>query len=154
MYKRQLSGYAICNTGKKENMENAFKLVDWMYTDEAAELLSWGKEGETYEVKDGRRQFILPKEGDTPRSLYGISSFGLYQRMYPEAYEATYSTAQIEACQEAMDYLEDYVNPLWWLSFNDEEQKRVADLDLEISNYSQEWIGKFISCLLYTSRCV
>ena len=140
-----LSGYAICNTGKKENMENAFKLVDWMYTDEAAELLSWGKEGETYEVKDGRRQFILPKEGDTPRSLYGISSFGLYQRMYPEAYEATYSTAQIEACQEAMDYLEDYVNPLWWLSFNDEEQKRVADLDLEISNYSQEWIGKFIS---------
>ena len=44
-----------------------------------------------------------------------------------------------------MDYLEDYVNPLWWLSFNDEEQKRVADLDLEISNYSQEWIGKFIS---------
>ena len=140
-----LSGYAVCNTGKEKNIENAFKLVDWMFTDEAADLLSWGKEGETYEVKDGQRRFILPKPDDTPRGLYGISSFGLYQRLYPEAYEATYSPEQMKACQEATQYLEDYVNPMWWLSFNDEENSRVADLDLELGNYSREWIGKFIA---------
>ena len=48
-------GYCVCNTGKEEKQENAFKLVDWMYSDEGMELLSWGKENETYQVVDGKR---------------------------------------------------------------------------------------------------
>ena len=140
-----LSGYAVCNTGKTENVNNAFKFIDWMYTDEATELLSWGKEGETYEMKDGKREFILPKEDDTPRGLYGISSFGLYQRLYPEAYEATYTEKQITAIRDATQYLEDYVNPMWWLSLTDEETSRATDIDLELGNYCQMWVGKFIA---------
>lgn len=139
-----MSGYAICNTGDKNRMNNAFKMVDWMYTDEAEQLLGWGKEGETFEMKDGRRQFILPKQDDTPRNLYGISSFGLYQRLPVDAYESTYSKAQIDACREATQYLEDYVNPMWWLSFTDDESKRITDLDLEISDYTKSMISKFI----------
>ena len=140
------TGYAVCNTGKEQNQENAFRLVDWMYTDEAEELLSWGKEGETFYVNEnGNRRFILNSADDTPRGLYGIGSFGLYQRMNPEAYAASYTEKQVAACKLAAEYQEENVNPMWWLSFTDEESDRRADLDLEIGSYAQEWIGKFIS---------
>ena len=140
------SGYAVCNTGKEKNIENAFKLIDWMYTDEAVELLSWGKEGETFFVNEnGRRQFILNTADDTAKGLYGIGAFGLYQRMDPEAFAASYTEEQVAAAKEAAQYQEPYVNPMWWLSFTDEESDRRSDIDLELGSYSQEWIGKFIS---------
>ena len=140
------TGYTVCNTGKDENVENAFKLINWMYTDEAEELLSWGKEGETFYVNEnGNRRFILNTPDDTPRGLYGVASFGLYQRMNPEAYAASYTEKQVEAAKEAAQYQEPNVNPMWWLSFTDEESDRRADLDLEIGNYAKEWIAKFIS---------
>ncbi|MEG2570257.1 MAG: extracellular solute-binding protein [Clostridia bacterium] len=140
-----MSGYAIPNTGKKDRMDSAFKLVDWMYTDKAAELLGWGKKDETYTEKDGKREFILPKKEDSPRALYGIGSLGLYQRIPTDAYEATYSKQQIEACHTAMGYLEDYMNPMWWLSFTDEENKEYTDLDAQLSSYTQQKLGGFIS---------
>ncbi|MBR5479889.1 MAG: extracellular solute-binding protein [Clostridia bacterium] len=140
------SGYTVCNTGKEKNIENAFKLINWMYTDEAEELLSWGKEGETFFVNEnGRRQYILNTADDTPRGLYGVGSYGLYQRMNPDAYAASYTEKQVAAAKEAAQYQEPYVNPMWWMSFTDEESDRRADLDLELGNYAKEWIGKFIS---------
>ncbi len=140
------TGYAVFNTGKDQNIANAFALVDWMYTDEAYELLSWGKEGETFYVNEnGNRRFILNTADDTPRGLYGVASFGLYQRINPEAYAASYTEKQVEAAKEAAQYQEENVNPMWWMSFTDEESDRRADLDLEIGNYAKEWIAKFIS---------
>ena len=140
-----LSGYAVCNTGDEKRIENAFKLVNWMYTDEAAELLSWGKEGETFYVNDnGNRRFIIEEEGATPNSLYGVAAFGLYQRMKSDAFEASYTEKQVAACREAYQYLEEYINPMWWLSFTDDESQTVTDIDVALGTYCEEWIGKFI----------
>ena len=138
------TGYTICNTGKQERIENAVKVLDWMYSDEGAELLGWGKEGETYEEIDGRRQFILPKADDSPKLLYGVGTAGLYQRIDPSANEATYSVEQIEECHKALEYIEPHVNPMWWLPFNEEEQKRKTELHSEIDEYVKEMLSKFL----------
>ncbi|MEG2570667.1 MAG: extracellular solute-binding protein, partial [Clostridia bacterium] len=94
-----MSGYVVCDTGEQQRMNNAFAVLDWMFTDKGSELLSWGKEGETFRVDNGRRQFILPKEGDTPGGLYGIGTAGLVERVTVEANEALYTEEQVAECR-------------------------------------------------------
>ena len=74
-YNLDPTGYLICNTGKQDRIDNAFKLLDWMYSDEGSELLSWGKEGETYKVVDGKKKFIVG-ENETPQEKYGAATYG------------------------------------------------------------------------------
>ena len=136
-------GYCVCNTGKEDRIENAFRFVDWMYTDEATELLSWGKEGETYEVVDGRKQFIL--EGDEqPQNKYGIATYGLYQRILTEANEATYTLEQVEACHEVLQYLEPNSLPTQWLPLTEDEASEANAIISEVNNYTDEQLSKFL----------
>ncbi len=137
-------GYCVVNSGDEKAQDNAFKLVDWMYTDEAAELLGWGVEGETYKVNDeGKKEFILG-EGEDPQTIYGFGLYGGFQRMATEAYEALYSEEQIEACHFALPYMEDHVNPHMWLGFTGEAEKEVDDLHQELFTYTREQISKFL----------
>lgn len=138
------SGYVVCNGKDAGRMDNAFRLLDWMYSDEGSELLSWGRENETYEVTDGKKRFILPNEDSTPTVEYGVATSGLYQRMDPAAYEAQYTEEQIAAGREAVTYAEDHANPIMWLALNEEEQKRANELKLDIDTYASEMLSKFM----------
>ena len=137
------SGYVLCNTGDQKMIENAIKLVDWMYTDQATELLSWGKEGETYQIKEGKREFIL-QDGETPQIAYGVGTYGLYQRIDEEAYETSNTEEAIKAAQDTLPYLEPYAHPLRWLAFSNEDTDRAKQLHLEIKSYCDEVISKFM----------
>ena len=139
------SGYIICNTGKKGRMQNALRLVDWMYSDEGSLLLSWGKENETYtKDADGKKAYILPHADDTPQQLYGIMSYGLYQRFDPDASEAAYTEEQNAYGRKAYTYTEDHANPRMWLALNGEEQKVRDTLYDAIINYTDENLSKFL----------
>ena len=137
------SGYSICNTGKEERIRNAVKLVDWMYTDEAQELLSWGKEGETYKEEKGKRTYIL-EEGEQPQTRYGFATSGTYQRMNEEAFEATYTEENVASSRKVLEYLQPYANPLNWLPMNDEEASRENQLRVELRSYAEEELSKFL----------
>lgn len=137
------SGYAIVNTGKEESIDNAFKLVDWMYTDEACELLSWGKEGETYEVVDGKRKYILDGE-NTPLVQYGIMSYGLMQRVDPEACIQMAGDDQNRAIDLTLSNMEANVNPKIWIAFSDEELNSREMVRPAIETYTDEMLSKFI----------
>ena len=51
--------YSWSITTKCADVELAVRYLDWMYSDEGSLILSWGKEGESYEVDaDGNKQFI------------------------------------------------------------------------------------------------
>ncbi len=137
------SGWAICNTGDEQGIANAFKYVDWMYTPEAVELLSWGKEGETYEVKDGVKQFILADD-EQVQTKYGIASPGMYQNIISDAYENTYTKENIDACIECAPYIEDQANPDDWLALDDADANRAAALWDDMKPYLEEQITKFV----------
>ena len=137
------TGYVICNTGKEDRIANAIKLVDWMYSDEGSELLSWGKEGETYEVVDGERHFIVG-EGETAQQKYGVATYGIFQRLDPAAYAETYSKEQRDQNDEAYGYTEANVNPMLWLAFDSEEEAvRKKYLDA-LKNFNDEQLSKFL----------
>ena len=137
------TGYVICNTKNEGRIANAIKLVDWMYSDEGSELLSWGKEGETYEIKDGERRFIVG-DGEVAQQKYGVVTYGLYQRLDPDAYAVTYSKEQKEQNDTAYEYTEPSVNPMLWLAFNSEEDAVRKEYRDALVNFNDEQLSKFL----------
>ncbi|MBE6965592.1 MAG: extracellular solute-binding protein [Ruminococcaceae bacterium] len=137
-------GVGIPDTGNKDGIANAAKLVDWMYTDEARELLSWGKEGETYEVADGKRKFITDDAGTLPNSLYGFMTYGSFTRIDSEAVMATQTEATAETRDLVQEHTLPYYNPTIYLSFNDEEQAAIDTYLTQCITHTNEMLTKFI----------
>ncbi len=139
-----LSGYCVFNTGDNARTENAFKFIDWMYSDEAYDLLSWGKEGETYTVDDsGARKFILTGD-ETPQMKFGIGTYGTYQKADPAANEESYSAEQVAAFREVEKYHEEFVNPESWITFSEEEADALAAVREDVNSYAEEGLSMFM----------
>ena len=144
-YRADMIGLAIGNSKDEKRITNAAKLLDWFYTDEAIELMSWGKEGETYEVKDGEKQFILGAE-DTIGSKYGFQTYATGQVYDPEATKLavlnTISEEDLDIIQQSVG--SDGYNPGKWIGFTDEELNVRQDKGTTIKNYVKEMISKFL----------
>src|SRR5699024_632419 len=48
-------GFAV--NSQTEELDATLKLLDFYYSEEGSDILSWGKEGETYTVENGERIF-------------------------------------------------------------------------------------------------
>ncbi len=140
----EMIGFSIPDTGKAKGIGNAAKFVDWMYTDEAMELVSWGKEGETYEVVDGKKRFITDEAGTLPNTMYGFQLYGTFCRLDPLAAEAMQSETTLESEALIIEHtLPEYPVTLW-LDFNDEEQKVIETYRTGLYTYTEEMLIKFI----------
>ena len=137
-------GYVVCNTGKRERMDNALKLLDWMYTDKATEALSWGKEGDTYQTVDGEREFMVENKDNGAQQEYGVATAGTFQRIDPAAFEAAYTKEQIAQGREAVKYNEINANPANWLAFSEEDEDRKTELYTTLQSYVWEQMSKFM----------
>ncbi|MBQ3054760.1 MAG: extracellular solute-binding protein [Oscillospiraceae bacterium] len=137
------NGLTIPNTKNEARISNAIRLLDWMYSDDAMQILGWGKEGETYKVNaDGTKSYIL-EEGETVQLKYGVATSGLLQRIEEYAYnEAVASGSPIDPA--IFEYAEDNVNPMAWLSFNEEEQAIYNQYYDAVFNYTCEFLDKFV----------
>ena len=137
------SGLTVPNTKDEGRIGNAIRFLDYMYSDTAKEILSWGKEGETYTVnEDGSRSFILQGE-ETVQLKYGTATAGLLQRVDELAYnEVVASGSPIDP--GIFEYTEDYVNPFNWISFNDEELAIFNQYYDAVTAYASEWLDKFV----------
>lgn len=136
-------GYVICNSRDDKRIANAVSLLDWFYSDEASDLLSWGKEGETYEVRDGVKRYIVD-EGTNVQNAYGIQTNSFIVRIEPEAVMEGFSEEQRESTDFITTYIEKGYNPAQWVGFNEEEEAVRAELGAALKTYSQEMISKFL----------
>lgn len=139
----ELCGYVIPNSGDETRINNAFKLLDWMYSPEGIETLSWGKEGVTYNVIDGNRVWITD-ENTTPYSALGIGTPGTYQIQDIEANEALYSKEQVESGHAVRKYQEDRSNPFNFITFPSEIATEVSDIKLVLTAHIDSMLTKFI----------
>jgi putative aldouronate transport system substrate-binding protein len=137
------TGYVICNTGDSDRIRRAVKFVDRMYSDEAAELLSWGKEGETYETINGKRRYIVDEYND-PSSKYGAFTHGLYQRLDPEAFRSAFFDGLSSIADITNSHIEEKTNPAYWLDLNNEDIKRISGIKADINMYTEEMLSKFL----------
>ena len=140
----EMIGFSIPDTGRADGIANAAKFIDWMYTDEAMELVSWGKEGETYEVVNGKKQFITDENGTLPNTMYGFQLYGTFCRLDPLAAEAL----QTETTLESEDLVVEHTLPNYpvtlWLDFNDEEQDIIDMYNTGIATYTEQMLLKFM----------
>lgn len=139
----EYTGYVICNTGKMKRVENAFKYVDWFYSEEGKEIVSWGKEGETFKVVDGKKQFILNEQKTPARNLYGVGTYGLYQLVDVESNEAQYTDESNENAHKVINWLEPNFNPYEWLSLNEEEVLVKQEIEVNLDAFVNEQLAKF-----------
>ncbi len=137
-------GLVLCNTKNETRIRNAARFLDWMYSDEAVELLSWGKEGETYEVVDGEKKYILDEAGNSAQVLYGIQSNGSFLRLDPDAALALCTDDYRETVEMVAEHTMEFVNPINYLSYTSEEAAILADKSTAIDTYSKEMLSKFI----------
>jgi len=136
-------GYVVFNNGDEKRISNAISLLDWFYSDEACELLSWGKEGETYEVVNGEKKYIL-EDGQNVENAYGFQTNSLIVRIKPEAVMAGFSDEQRESTEFILEHTEKDYNPVRWVGFNEEEEAVRADVGAALDTYTKEMISKFL----------
>jgi len=122
-----------------EKINNLLKYMDWFYSDEAYELLSWGKEGVTYKVVDGKKQFI----DINYRAAYGIGNRGWFGVMSTEPVISTYPEIVIYGLQEQPKY-ELPENPASYISLNEQELEVTSTKGTSINKYVQQEVSQFV----------
>ncbi len=137
-------GVVLPNTGDKTGIANAMKLLDWMYSDEAVGLVSWGKEGETYEVVDGKKQYITDEYKSQASTLFGIKTYGTYTRFDPEAALAFESEEIKERRELRLEHTLPYTYPTLWLGYNNEEQRVIDEVRAACYTRTDEMFAKFV----------
>ena len=141
-YNFDSSGVVMCNSRDDRRIANTAKYMDWFYSDEAVELVSWGKEGETYEVSDGKKKFITDEKKSQPNSMYGFSTYGTFARMDSEAVLVMESEDIAKTRDMVLQHTISHLNPT--VSFNEEEQKVIDEYSSAIGTYVNEMVSKFV----------
>jgi len=74
-------GWVInAKVAERDDFEEVLAFIDWFYSEEAAELLTFGIEGETFRIlEDGRKEFLDPNNVDYSK-LYGLNNNSLTVR--------------------------------------------------------------------------
>jgi len=140
----EMIGFSIPDSGRAEGIANAAKFLDWMYTDEAMELVSWGKEGETYEVINGKKTFITDENNTLPNTMYGFQTYGTFCRLDPLAAEAMQSETTLASEDIVIEHtLPEYPVTLW-LDFNEEEEAVIEMYKTGLKTYTEEMLIKFM----------
>lgn len=126
-------------SAKSKNVENAIKLLDWYYSDEAVELLSWGKEGETYKVVNGNREFM---ETDISKA-YGLYKSGFGALFDENAIISRWGEQGKLATKEGPKY-ELKCNPIVYMQLTEAENEVIATVGGDINKYKAENVALFV----------
>ena len=123
------------------NVENVIRYIDWLFTDEAKELLSWGRYGETFTIVDGQRQFIGFADTTDLRARTGLSTLGMYARFDYQSHVSLFSPELANAYE--LSPLTDQTPP-GAVSFTEAEIDILSTVGADIQSHKEEMIARFI----------
>lgn len=133
-------GFVVSSQTK--HLDEVLAYIDWMYSDEARELLSWGRPGELYEEDaEGNRTWKTYTTAAEMKQDTGFETFGFYQLYDFGGEMATFTQECRDATQLAREYDMEQ-QPV--LSFNEEEQAVVNSVGTNIKTYVDESVSKFM----------
>ncbi|MFP9130423.1 extracellular solute-binding protein [Niallia sp. BSM11] len=145
-------GIAISTSLPEEELDAAFKFLDWAYTEEGMQYWNFGKEGESWEMVDGQPTFTdLITENklgkDEAIALYTgnwLSGQGVQlsrfieQRLDEPSFNASNSWS--DGQEEAIDSIFPAA-----VSMTSEERKEASNLENTINTYVKEHALKFVT---------
>jgi putative aldouronate transport system substrate-binding protein len=135
-------GFAVAADSK--NKDAALRYLDFLYSPEGIDMATWGKEGETYTVENGKRKFKPEfKELGDIRTKTGIATYGAHLVVDMNAYAYLNSDKYNNALKKIQQGNEAKVQPR--LAFTDEENDILATVDSALTKYRDEQLAKFIT---------
>jgi len=136
-----VQNYSWIVTSKCADVELALRYLDWLYTDEGRDLMSWGIEGVSYKVDaDGNKTYI---EG------FDTTYMARYQESGLIDFNATLS-AYPEKCQEMiLDTMASAAAGGWektktTLAWNNDEQLIMDTYNTGWTSYKSQHLAKFM----------
>lgn len=138
------------STKNKHPLETV-KLLDFIYSDEGRTLMNWGKEGESYEIVDGKPQYtdliMNNPEGKTRLDAiaeYSVPIFGYFAPFYLDSYSAINLTLpQQQDAGKLWANMDDSLC-MPFLFPNEEEAATISKKGADITTYASEMLMKFI----------
>ena len=135
----EISGLAVATDSK--NIDAALKYIDYLFSEQGIERLSWGKGGETYTAIDGKRSFLDKFAQFTDlRKDVGTPTLGTYGQFNPESLISIVAEEEQYAYEEVREYL--YPRSLIDPTFTTEELEQNAQSP--VHKYAEENMSKFI----------
>ncbi len=135
-----LLGFVVSSQTK--HLDEALAYIDWMYSDEGRELLTWGRPGDLYtEDAAGNRTWKEFSTAAEMKQATGFEVFGFYQRYDFNGELSTFSPECRSATEEARKY-DLPQQPV--LAFNDEEQSIVNTVGTNVKTFVDEQVSKFL----------
>jgi putative aldouronate transport system substrate-binding protein len=134
-------GFAIYSQTK--NLDASLKFIDFLYSKQGSDVLSWGKENETYTVVDGKRKFLPQyKQFTSLRVENGMMTFGSYGKFDTSALISMIPEKERSAYEEAPKYTFpiQIVRP----KFQGDALERYSLLHPQITKFYEESTAKFI----------
>ena len=133
-------GFAVASTTK--NMDAVLRYFDFMYSDEGIRTASWGKEGETYTVENGKNKFKpeFTSFADL-RIKTGIITPGSYAAMDFDAY-VDLSSAPLKSAFQTVESYETKPQPR--PALNESEIEILSTVGEAVTKHRDENIAKFI----------
>jgi len=134
-------GFSI--SSKTKNLDAVLRYLDFAYSKEGTDILSWGKEGETYSVDNGTRK-ITPtvKEANDLRKETGIMTAGTYGQFDYNAIMSMSNDNEKYTYTEAAKYQFPVNNVLPALT--PEEKSTITTTEEQVQKYYETSITKFI----------
>ena len=137
----EVHGFAVSSQTK--NVDAVLKLIDYYYSEEGSDKLSWGKENETYTVENGVRKFKPEhKEFTDLRKNIGIMTPGAHGKFDTAALISMINEKESYAYEEAPKYAfpVQVVTP----NFREDELERFTLVNTSIRKHYEENMAKFI----------
>jgi putative aldouronate transport system substrate-binding protein len=135
----ELSGLAVASNSK--NIDAALQYIDFLFSEKGSELLSWGKEGETYKTENGNRKFIDRFTQFTDlRKDAGIMTLGTYGKFKTESLISMVAKDE----QYAYEKVKDYVYPITVIEPTFTADELEKNQQSAVHKYVTENISKFI----------
>lgn len=134
------SGLTVASTS--DQIEDVMRFMDYFYTEQGRDTASWGKEGVTYNIVDGKKQMTDEYADITDlRKKTGLATNGTYTWIDYDAHLSLASEELQAAYAEARKY-DSKMQPLPALS---QEEIQVNTLVGDaITKYQQQTVAKFI----------
>lgn len=131
---------ALTISSTNKNLDATFKLFDFYYSDEGEDLLSWGKEGVTYQVVDGKRKFIDCNSIADIRNKYGFTTYGTSADFDYNSHMSTFSPELYEGYMEGVKYdMPEQPEP----AFTQEEYEEIVHLEEALRKHKEEAVANF-----------
>lgn len=139
--------YGFVISAMSKNLDQVLKYIDWLYTDEAMELVSWGEEG-VYADKqpDGTWKWhddVLADGYDIRREL-GMQNYGTYLRFDSQSQISQYAVTSPNLANAYNSTPAHELPDQPSLSYTDEEKKIFDTVGSNVGTHVAEELSKFL----------